>query len=97
MHENVYPAAKFLPEANKITLVLTPLRFFTKDDEEIFFLWLKKIKCIEKIQGIKKELYITISSSTIEDNDLENLQGLFERYKIKNPSQLQVFEHSNDA
>ncbi len=92
MHNNLYPANKIAAERllkdNKTVLILTPLKFYTHDDEDLFFAWIKKVKCIESIKGIGKELYAIIDSKTISDNDLDNLVGLFKRYKLKNPDQL---------
>ncbi len=92
MHENVYPAGKYEYKKDKVTLILTPLKFYTQDDENIFFMWLGRIKSIESSKGIGRALYVTISSDSISYNDRENLDGLFERYKLKNPDQLKVFK-----
>lgn len=96
MHTNIYPANKHEAERiikeNKIVLVLTPLRFYTNDDEDLFFEWIKKIKCIEGCRGVGKDLYlIGNSNTTISYNDFSNFLGLFRRYKLKNINQIKIF------
>jgi len=74
----------------KITLICTPLRFYTKLDEELLFGWLKNIKCIKSLKGIGKELHLYIESNSIPNDDLLNLMGVFDRYKF-DANQLKVF------
>lgn len=73
-----------------IILKCSPLRFYTEDDEELFFEWVKKIKCINKFEGVGRELHLYITSKNIPDNDLLNLMALFDRYKF-DADQLKVF------
>jgi hypothetical protein len=80
---------------SKITLICTPLRFYTQDDEAILFNWLKKVSCIKKIQGIARELHLESDSNTIPDQDLLNLMAIFDRYKFDN-TQLTVFMNANN-
>lgn len=69
-------------------LILTPLRFYSHEEEDLFFEWLKRIPCVKKYQGIGRELHVTVSSTKISFNDQINLEGLFKRYRFKNPDQL---------
>lgn len=75
----------------KITLILTPLKFYTAEDEDLFFEWIKKIKCIQEYKGVGKELHLSIQSTKLSFHDVASLRGLFKRYKIKNIDQLNVF------
>lgn len=75
----------------KITLIFTPLRFYTQDDEDLFFGWINKIKSVKSYKGIGRELHVYLSSKRISFVDLKNLMGLFDRYKLENPEQLKVF------
>lgn len=79
----------------EIILKCSPLRFYTKDDEELFFEWVKKIKCIHKFEGVGRELYLYISSTKISNDDLLNLMALFDRYKF-DVSQLKIFMNDSN-
>lgn len=78
-----------------IVLVCTPLQFYTENDEELFFAWIDKIKCITQIKGIGRELHLFIASNEIPSDDLLNLIGLFNRYKF-DIKQLRVFMNENN-
>ena len=56
--------------------------FYALKDEDAFFEWIKKIECIEKFHGVGDELYLYIRSNKIDDLNLDDLLGLFYRYKI---------------
>ncbi len=71
-------------------LICRGVRFYCLKDEDAFFDWLKKIKCIEKLSAAGRELYLHICSDQIHDQDLDDLIGLFYRYKI-DMKQLQRF------
>jgi hypothetical protein len=96
MHYNVYPADKVTAEKilkeNKIVIILSPMKFYTHDDEDLFFAWINKIKCVKEYKGISTELYLIINSEKITQTDFQNFLGLFKRYKLKNPTQLKIFE-----
>lgn len=74
---------------NKI-LILTPLRFYSHEDEELFFHWLEKIPTVKRVKGIGKELHVTLSKDPITFNEYRNFLGIFKRYKIKSPEQLKI-------
>ena len=69
-------------------LILTPMKFYSQEDEELFFAWLNKINCIKGYKGIGRELHVEVSIASFTFNDYKNLNGIFKRYKIKNPEQL---------
>lgn len=75
----------------EIIIVCSPLSFYTEHDEELFFKWIKKIKCIKEYKGIGKALHLHIKSNAISNNDLLDLFGLFDRYKLNEAEQLRVF------
>jgi hypothetical protein len=79
----------------KIILICTPLLFCTQNDEELFFEWLKKVKCIEKYVGVGDELHLYILSKRITNNDLFELMGVFRRYNF-DFSQLKIFMNSKN-
>lgn len=76
---------------SKPVLILTPLQYYTQNDEDLFFAWLGKIKCIESFKGIGEELHVQVKSKRISDNDLLDLIGIFHRYKLRNPEELKIF------
>jgi hypothetical protein len=80
---------------DKITLICTPLQFYTQNDEKLFFSWLKKIKCINSFEGVKQSLHLHINSHAIPNSDLLELMGLFDRYKF-DAQQLKVFMNDSN-
>lgn len=63
-----------------ITLVAKDVVYFSALDEETFFAWLNKLKCISELRGIGTALNITVQPPT--DADLRELIAVFSRYKI---------------
>lgn len=78
-----------------IILICTPLRFYTENDETLFFEWIHKIKSIKQVKGIGKELHLFIVSNYIPNDDLLDLIGLFNRYKF-DIKQLKVFMNEDN-
>jgi hypothetical protein len=83
---------------NKNSLTIKNLKFYSKEDEEIFYSWLQEIDCISSLTYIKKTLYINIKyEKHIHDGprmsakNFNNLKIIFNRYKIPNPKQLLIF------
>jgi hypothetical protein len=72
-----------------ITLICTPLTFYSNKDEDALFEWLYNIECINKIQGIGRELHLDINISKLSNDDIYDFNGSFKRYKFKNYKQLQ--------
>ena len=80
----------------EIILKCTPLRFYAQNDENAFFEWLQKIACIYEFKGIGRELHLSIASPQISFNELQDLLGIFRRYKFKNIQQLEVFKNEHN-
>jgi hypothetical protein len=57
------------------------VKFYASYDEDAFFECLQKIKSVTQVKGKKNTICLTID--TLTDHDLENLIGLFRRYKVK--------------
>ncbi len=74
----------------EVILICTPLKFYTKNDEDLCFGWIKKIKCIKKFKGIGRELHLFIFSKKIQNEELLDFIGLFDRYKFDSV-QLKIF------
>lgn len=58
-------------------------------DEDMFFAWLDKIKCVKKYEGILNTLYIDIDTLQLDRSDFDEIIGLFTRYDV-NMKQLAV-------
>jgi hypothetical protein len=74
----------------KVFLICKSVIFYSQKDEDMFFTWIKKIKCIEKFEGAGDELYLDLKSKVISDQNLRDLLALFYRYKI-DMKQLKIF------
>jgi len=73
-----------------MVLICSPLRFYTDNDEDLCFQWMKKNKSIKEIKGVGRELHLIIKSNKIPNKDLLDLMGLFDRYKFDS-KQLKAF------
>lgn len=80
---------------SKITLICTPMRFYSHNDEELLFAWINKIPSISHVEGIGRELHMHIISNTIPNNELRDLIGIFQRYKF-DKKQLKVFMNESN-
>jgi hypothetical protein len=91
-HENFFPTESTQVdegESIKVTenalgpiLIARNIMIFSVHDKELFLGWIAKVRCIEKISSIDDELCFHIISDDIFDSDLDDLIGLFIRYKI---------------
>ena len=62
-------------------LICKRVIYYSQNDELVFFDWLKRIKCIKEIKGIRDELHLH-ATRWISDTGLRDLLAIFERYKI---------------
>jgi hypothetical protein len=77
--------------STKKTLILSPLKFYSSDDEKLFFKWIDKIKCIKSYEGAGRELHARVDESRhITFNEYRNLYGIFKRYHLDHCEQLKV-------
>ena len=74
----------------KNILICRSPRFLCCKDEEAFFEWIKKIKAIDHVFGKQKEIFLHLVDEKIDDQNLDDIIGLFYRYKI-NMQQLSSF------
>ena len=81
---------------NEIILTCKRVTFYSLKDEDAFFEWIKKMMCIESISAQYNELYLHISKKRLLNQELDDLIGLFSRYKIKNMHQLAQFLNSRN-
>ncbi len=71
-------------------LKATSVRYFSSIDEDLFFAWIGRIRCIESYHGVGEELLIEIDADKVGPEELSELIALFLRYKV-NLSQLAEF------
>jgi hypothetical protein len=83
----------------EIILICTAVKFYCPKDEDAFFEWIKKIACISHTSAAGKELYlhIAVAAQEISDQDLDDLIGLFYRYKINMAQLAQFLTDDNKA
>lgn len=75
---------------NNNYLVCKKVYFYSQLDENMFFVWIKSIPCIKKIEGAGDELYLDLVDRELNYEDIKDLIALLYRYKIK-MNQLQPF------
>lgn len=74
-----------------VILTCSSIIFYSQQDENTFFSWIKKMECISHASQVKKNILLYIWANDIHDYDLRNLLALFNRYKIRNMKQLSIF------
>jgi len=79
-----------------VELQATGVRFFSQNDEEAFFNWLKGLPFVEHFEGRGRTLYIKVNSLAVEEDGLRELLALFHRYKVE-LAQLAVFDRDEFA
>lgn len=77
---------------NKIILICKGVLFYSENDENAFFEWIKKFEHIERFWGKGNELYLEFANNDISIDKLIELTALFARYKI-DLNQLAVFKN----
>jgi hypothetical protein len=82
--------------SSDIIITCKQVVYFSSDDEALFFSWLSKIGCIEKIEGFGEVLQLHIKPTVMSYNDLKNLIGVCYRYKIDMRQLAQFVTHENE-
>ena len=72
------------------------MKFFSNDDEELFFDWINKIKCIKSYKGIGSELHLEVVDRSMTFDEFRNLYGIFKRYNLDNPQQIKTIFGNTD-
>lgn len=80
---------------NSNYIVCKKVCFYSQKDEDMFFLWIKSIACIEKFEGAGDELYLDLIPGELNYEDMRDLIALLYRYKIK-MDQLKPFINENN-
>lgn len=82
-------------ESSVPELICKQARFRSEIDEISFFEWLKKIEAVQDIKGVGDEIWLSVSSSAVDDESLRELIAIFSRYKIE-LSQLSQFKNKSN-
>ena len=72
------------------TLQVSGPVFFSSGDEDAFFDWLGRIRCIQEVRGEGDGLQILFESVAVSDPDLRELIAVFHRYRL-DPAPLKQF------
>lgn len=67
---------------NQCSLIARRIKFYSLDDEDLFFWWIEKIACIEKYEAAHDELYLDLRDGPLSADDIRELVALCVRYKI---------------
>lgn len=98
-HRNVLPGDKIRQKKtgqNKNYITCKKVFFYCQLDEDAFFEWINKIKCIKSYEGARDELYLDFVDKPLDYQDMKDLIGLLYRYKI-NMTQLAPFINEDNA
>jgi hypothetical protein len=68
--------------ARIVELEATGVRYFSGHDEAAFFEWLKKIPCVQKIEGRGRTLHIAVELDALNEDALREFLALFRRYGV---------------
>lgn len=82
-------------QSNPIILNCIGPTYYSRKDEDAFFEWIEKIKCIRKVSGAGRNLYLQIIADDLYESDLRDILALFYRYKI-DMKQLHIFLNKNN-
>lgn len=56
--------------------------FYSRGDEDSFFVWVKSIPSVEKVYGETDEIVLSLISGEISSESLRELIGLLYRYRV---------------
>ena len=64
------------------TLEFTSVGYWSPGDETSFFAWLDRIDCVSSYRGASRTLFVDLKTDQPSEDDLRELIGLHQRYKI---------------
>jgi hypothetical protein len=79
-----------------IILIARSVWYYSQYDEDAFFGWLDKLKCVSKYDGKGDVLYIHIHTHAVDESALRELLAVFHRYNI-DMKQLTIFDRKEFA
>lgn len=94
--EECPPKERMLMNDDIVTLLAVNITYYSQYDEDVFFNWLKKIKCVVNFDGEGEILRFEVNKTKLNDRWLREILALFFRYEIE-MTQLKVFIHKNNS
>ena len=64
--------------------------FYSQADESAFFHFANSIKAVRRVEGVADSILLHVSSRPSQAS-IRDLSALFQRYRISNQAQLQIF------
>ena len=83
-------------DKDKVELIVSEVVYLSKNDEAAFFEWLKKLLCVDCVDGRGRNLYIHVNVPNLDEDSLRELISLFKRYDIP-MGQLSIFDNDSFA
>ena len=80
-----------------VKLVCKRVGYYSLLDEDAFFEWINKIKCVKKFEGIGDELHLYVAKSYVSQTCIRELFSLFRRYKIDTHQLRQLATNKNHS
>lgn len=66
----------------KIVIPCERVKFYSREDEDLFFEWIKQIPCIRHVSGERDVMYLHMTHKKTTKHELKTLVALFRRYNI---------------
>ena len=58
------------------------VKYYSQQDEKVFFAWLDTIRAIKKYYGKGRTLYLEIDERRVREETITELIALFRRYRV---------------
>lgn len=78
-----------------VTLVVNGPTYFSSGDEGVFFGWLNRISCVERVRGKADALHVLLKPAPVSEADLRELISLFHRYRLNTSALAQLLTTEN--
>jgi hypothetical protein len=65
-----------------IELECKKVRFYSQQDEEVFFSWAQSIPSVSAATGCSSSIILSLKSRVVSDRSLRELVALFHRYRV---------------
>lgn len=81
----------------EVVLICKNLKFFSKQDEAIFFEWIFRLDNIKKVSGKGCDVYLHVNTDDFTDWQLKELIALFSRYNVDMKQLRQLLTQENES
>ena len=65
-----------------IELKAAEVSFYSEIDEAVFFEWLDKLTCVNKVYGKGMDIVIEVLDQEIDESELREILAIFYRYEV---------------